>query len=364
MGDHFTVEELVADDSFISYCFQRDETDCLYWEHFVQEHADDIEKIEEAKQIVLGLHVMLKQEHAENKRDEFSIQEEAKPVPKIISLRKIVRYAAAVAAVFILFFIGKELVSNSREHTMEPERPIVQNKTGESILSYKTSNGERRMITLSDKTKIWLNSDSHLRISSEYGEKKREVYLDGEALFDVIHNNSLPFIVHTERYAVMDLGTVFNVKAYKGDVESETSLIKGKVEITVANSERKILLSPNQKVIINGIGEVNPKEKMDPVAPETLSVTLSPLSYSRDSTVIETAWVQNRLEIVDESLYEMKEKLERWFDVNITIKDSSVGEYPFTATFEKENIEQVLKALQYAYHFNYKIKDNDITISK
>ena len=60
----------------------------------------------------------------------------------------------------------------------------------------------------------------------------------------------------------------------------------------------------------------------------------------------------------------MKEKLERWFDVKITIKDDEVGKYPFTATFEKENIQQVLQALQYAYHFNYNIKNNEVNISK
>jgi type II secretory pathway component GspD/PulD (secretin) len=60
----------------------------------------------------------------------------------------------------------------------------------------------------------------------------------------------------------------------------------------------------------------------------------------------------------------MKDKLERWFNVKINIKDNAVGKYPFTATFENEDIRQVLQALQYAYHFNYTIEKNEVNISK
>jgi ferric-dicitrate binding protein FerR (iron transport regulator) len=93
-------------------------------------------------------------------------------------------------------------------------------------------------------------------------------------------------------------------------------------------------------------------------------IILLPLSYTKDSMVIETAWAKNRFEIVNETFGEIKNKIERWYNVKIFFKDEEVTQYPFTASFENESIEQVLKALQYAYYFSYTKNGNEITISK
>ena len=361
MPDHLSVEELIIDDSFINYCFQKGEADCLYWEQYIRDYPVERKKIEEAKQMVLGLHVMLKQEYEDINKP--SLQERHKSFSKIISLKKALRYAAAIAALFVVILAVRMLL-NVTQKSDKPVGEIAVNKVTDRPSVYKTANGEKKVITLSDHTKIWLNAGSELRVDDSYGKENRKVYLSGEALFDVIHDESLPFIVYTDKYEVKDLGTVFNVKAYP-DEESETSLIRGKVEIKMVNSKHSILLSPNQKAVITDNNEPEVKEKETEKSPVRTNITLLPLSYNqKDSAVVETAWTQNRLEIVNEDFFEMKEKLERWFDVKIIIKDAEVGKYPFTATFEKENIQQVLQALQYAYHFNYTIKNNEVNISK
>lgn len=368
MSDNLSVEELIVDDTFINYCFQKNEADSFYWEQFVNDYPDEREKIEEAKQMVLGLHIMLKQVYAENKVNKLSFAEKDKIRTKIISFKKMFRYVAAVAAVFIFILVAREIINVSYKTTDQSTKQISINRAPDSVLFYKTAYGEKKMITLSDNTKIWLNAGSQLRIDEKYGQESREVFLTGEALFDVVHDELLPFIVHTDKYEVKDLGTVFNVKAYPDEEQSETALIEGEIEIQVKNSTKKIFLStPNQKAVINVSGEhqVKDNEKEAPIPVEETTIKLLPLSYNhKDSVVIETAWAQNRLEIVNENFYEMKEKLERWFNVKISIKDSNAGKYPFTATFKNEDIQQVLQALQYAYHFNYTLKNNEINISK
>jgi len=365
MPDFLSIEELIIDDSFHNYSFQKNEADILYWEKFIRDYPSQKEKIEEAKKIVLGLHVMLKQKHAGDEINPNLAEEKNKSHSKIFSVRKIFRYASAVAAILILIVISKKIINVSFNTADKSTNQIATNKLSENIFSYKTANGERKMITLSDNTKIWINAASELRLDKGFGKENRKVYLIGEALFEVTHNESLPFIVHTDKYDVKDLGTMFNVKAYPGDKQSETSLIRGKVEIQLANSTRKIFLSPNQKVVVDNNGGPLVKEKETSVYPLSTQVVLLPLSYDqKDSTVIETAWAQNKLEIENENFYEMKEQLERWFNVKIVIKDDGVGTYPFTATFEKEDIQEVLQALQYAYPFNYTIKNNVINISK
>ena len=364
MPDFLSIEELIIDDSFHNYCFQKNEADILHWEQLIQDYPSQKEKIEEAKQIVLGLHVMLKQKFAGNKIAPNLTEEKNRAHSKILSIKNIVRYGAAVAAVFFLILISKRIINISNNSTNNTIKQTATVKIPGNSDFYKTVNGERKMIVLSDSTKIWLNVASELRVDKEYGKSNRNIYLSGEALFDVIHNESLPFVVHTDKYDVKDLGTVFNVKAYAGDKQSETSLIRGKVEIQIISSTRKIFLSPNQKAVVNN-DEPLLKEKQTSLQPLNIQVALLPLSYDqKDSAVIETAWSQNRLEIVNENFAEMKDKLERWYDVKINFKDVEVSKYAFTATFEKENIREALKALQYAYHFNYSIDGDEITISK
>ncbi|MEO6705699.1 MAG: FecR family protein [Ginsengibacter sp.] len=364
MPDFLSIEELIIDDSFHNYCFQKIETDILYWEQYLSNNPSQKEKIREAKEIVLGLHVMLEQKYAGNKITPDLGEQKNKSHLKVFSIKKIFRYAAAVAAIFIVILISSKMFNVTNGTSNESNEQIASNTTPPEVF-FKTANGERKMITLSDSTKIWLNVASELRVDKGFGTENRDVYLIGEALFEVVHNESLPFVVHTDKYNVKDLGTIFNVKVYPGDQHSETSLIKGKVEIQFPNSTRKISLLPNQKAVVNNNDESSAKENQPSVLPLNTQVILAPLSYDhKDSAVIEIAWVQNRLEIVNENFYEMKDQLERWFNVKISIKDEAVGKYPFTATFKKENIKEVLQALQYAYHFNYKIENNEVNISK
>jgi len=365
MADDFFIEELLIDDSFANYCFQRNEQDILFWKEYIRTHPHQQDKIAEAVQLVLGLHAMLKQEHEADDKNQSPNLTAVKGAGNKQLIQKMIRYAAVVAAVFFIMIAGKKIIELKGSNRNNPKN-ITLSATPTHLLLYKTAKGEKQNILLPDSSRLTLNAGSELRVDKDFGKSNRTVYLTGEALFDVKHNISLPFIVHIDKYDVRVIGTLFNVKAYPGDKLSETALIRGKVEISLKNNPRKITLTPNQKAVIDNTGSnvelqtgsqgnVYPAEK----------VRLLPLSYSsKDSMVIETAWSQNRLEIVNESFTNMKEELERWFNVKIIFKDKEVGDYTFSATFEKETIGEVLVALQNAYHFRYEINDNDITISK
>lgn len=91
--------------------------------------------------------------------------------------------------------------------------------------------GQRAQITLADGTRVWLNAKSTLTYASNFGRSERNVELDGEAYFEVAKNKKLPFYVHTEMNKVRVVGTSFNVCAYKGSKEFETTLVEGIVDI-------------------------------------------------------------------------------------------------------------------------------------
>jgi ferric-dicitrate binding protein FerR (iron transport regulator) len=367
MSDDLFIEELIIDDSFANYCFQSNEDDMLFWREYIKANPAQKEKIAEAAQIVLGLRAMLHQ-GKEDKKYYGKLSLPSKAIPRLTNnktvIQKMVRLAAAVAAVFIIGFAVKSYIDQNSARPGRTNDITVATVPANEVV-YNTTRGEKKTFQLPDGTKICLDAGSTLHMKNDFGKHHREVYLSGEALFDVTHNKELPFIVHSEKYDVKVLGTLFNVKAYPEDPLSETSLIRGKVEISLKSNSQKITLKPNQKAVISNKGENLVLENKQSDLKPAEKITILPLSYSdKDKVVIETAWSQNRLEIVNESFDDIKNKLERWYDVKIIFADEDVSHYTFTATFTKETIDQVLKALQYSYPFTYKKEGEVITISK
>ncbi len=209
-----------------------------------------------------------------------------------------------------------------------------------------------------DGTKVWLNAGSELIYDKNYGNKLREVSLTGEAYFDVVKNPERPFLIHTRKMDIKVLGTAFNVKCYPGEKTTETSLVRGSIEVTLKDRQEKIMLKPNEKLVINNNDYIPAKEnrkqaqelsKTAGVLVEKPIISLSHLTfYPADSTVIETAWVQNRLVFSGENFEEVALKMERWYNVKIKFNDEKLKEETLTGNFEKETVEEALRALQLA----------------
>lgn len=223
----------------------------------------------------------------------------------------------------------------------------------------RAKNGEYKTLILADGTKVTLNAQSELSVSKAFGTKDRNVRLTGEAFFEVAHNRQLPFIVQVAKYKIKAVGTKFNVKAYSNDGYSETSLLEGKVQILVNNrgqDEVYKTLQVNQKFVLN-----NPATA-DAAQPEQQEVV--PLSYDDANQNIETAWVDHFLTFDNTPLTEIKNILERKYNTTIVIENTDVSKYHYTASFQNENIDEVLKALQLSYPFSYKKDGTKIIITK
>lgn len=225
--------------------------------------------------------------------------------------------------------------------------------------------GSKTMITLSDNTKVWLNSGSTLRYSDYSDADKREVYLEGEAFFDVVENKHKPFIVKTTDISIKVLGTKFNVKSYPGENFVETTLIDGLIvieEITARKEQKmNITLHPNQKatftratkeLALDGIS----RKKITPMPIKKVSII-----EKVDPEPI-TSWKDNKLIFNNELFRSLLPKLERWYDVEIQLEDTVINNYRYTGLFEKETVEQALEALKLATPFEYTINKNIIKI--
>ncbi len=235
-----------------------------------------------------------------------------------------------------------------------------------------TKDGSRTKIQLPDGSSVWLNSSSKLTYTTEdFGSKIREVSLVGEAYFDVAKNPNKPFIIHTTQMDIKVLGTAFNVKSYPTDKTVETSLIHGSVEVTLNDRQEKILLKPNEKLVLNK--QQNKSEKSNTLnkqmknkANEKPIIELSHLTiYPKDNSIVETAWMENKLVFRNESLEEIALKMERWYGVSIIINNEDLKKEIITGSFEKESINQALKALQFTNKFTYTSNEvGKIIISK
>jgi transmembrane sensor len=277
--------------------------------------------------------------------------EQLKPKSGIIKFLKIISFvvAACFALVFVMFNKKNVINNHKTNQIMAPQNGISK-------------------IQLPDGTKVWLNSGSKLVYGANYGAEQRAVSLVGEALFDVVKDPDHPFIVTTPTISIKVLGTKFNVRAYATDKTSETSLLRGRIELTVLkNPEKKIILKATDRLTINNeqplvIGKGAGPSK-NGIIEEIPLMALSRIHLAKKDTLpSEALWIENKLAFDAEDFESLAKKLERRYNVTISFKDEEFKKLRFTGKFQNESIGRALKALQSTTYFHYKTDNNHILI--
>jgi len=347
----FNAEDFLVDSTFQQFCAGSDKLCIEYWEKYIAAHPEQANVIAEAKR----LHFIL----SGNKRPlNYQLESLKQTYSSENSLKLSRSYNWLKIAAAILLIAGIGILYRVYD---------VGKKDGAVSIAktFKTKGGERKKITLPDGSTVLLNAQSSLSIGKEFNETCREVVLKGEAYFDVIHNKNKPFKVHTEEFNINVLGTAFNVKAYPDEISSEATLIRGLITMDAVNGDGgTITLKPSQKVTFYKTAPVKDVKKASKPAATHPEIIINHYTLIKDSTIVETAWTQNRIEIYDLNFDEIQDVLEKWFNVKIKFTNAEVEKYRFTATFSQESIEQVMSALQKVENFKYEIKGNQVIISK
>lgn len=241
---------------------------------------------------------------------------------------------AAVALLCIGLTLGVQI-------WIESNKPAV-------YTAFDTESGPRMShIVLPDGTKVVLNASSKFNYSTKYGSSLREVYLDGEALFDVVKNRKVPFVVKTSKQRIEVLGTTFNVLDYASDGYAITTLVSGSVKMQAINNEGNYeeshYLKPNQQAF---------------VYKTTNKIILSTVKIDLDKT-----WVNKIYHFNNEPLSLILKRLEKIYGVKIAIKNEKVKDVRYTGTFELDlPIDQVINIINYDKQFSCIVKDDIITI--
>lgn len=203
--------------------------------------------------------------------------------------------------------------------------------------------GQRISLTLSDGSEVWLNSSSEISYPSSFDKNTRDVYLKGEAFFDVSKNADKKFVVHTADCAVEVLGTTFNIEAYD-DYPFSASLLTGSVKILhKTNINESVILSPGQNVVFK-----NDKFVINPIKNNDF-----------------LSWKDGLIVFKNIEFEALMKKLEKNYGIQILIKNNSLKEYACSGKFRtSDSIDEILRVLQLDAGFAIeKVNDKIICIN-
>ncbi|MEM5565886.1 FecR domain-containing protein [Psychroserpens sp. AS72] len=212
--------------------------------------------------------------------------------------------------------------------------------------------GKRSEIVLSDGSKVWLNSGSKLVFPASFSEDKREVYLEGEAIFEVTHNKKQPFVVKSKDQDIEVLGTVFNVSNYADDDSIFTVLKSGSVQIHYKN-DNLISSKSHLKITPNTLAAYNKKDK----------------TMHSKTVEVETyfSWRDGVFIFKNDALKSIMKKLSRYYNVDIIINDDNLSNQTFSGYLDvNEDLNHVLQIINEAETspFTYKLtKNNQLIIN-
>ncbi|NML20888.1 FecR family protein [Pseudoflavitalea sp. G-6-1-2] len=213
-----------------------------------------------------------------------------------------------------------------------------------------TPRGGQYRLTLPDGSRVWLNAASSIRYPAAFSNTQRSVEITGEAYFEIASNSKLPFKVKTPAGEINVLGTSFNVNAYSNEPVVSTTLISGKVSLTTNNLQQPIVLKPGQQVTYP-----------HPMEEQVKSQKIEIRSIDTEPVI---AWTRNSFMFTNTSLANAMRQIERWYNVEVTIK-GDIGREGIMANLSRDMpISKLMHKLSLTGHLHFSIDGKKITVTR
>jgi hypothetical protein len=225
--------------------------------------------------------------------------------------------------------------------TLVVERHQATRPAATAMQTLAVPRGQHCQITLADGSKIWVNGGSTLRYPSHF-EANRQIELAGEALFDVVKNGNMPFVVSAKGVCVKVIGTRFNVRGYAAEPLT-VSLFRGAVSVYRENNEQQsVVLRPNEQLTVSGEGMT--KHRMDADV---------------------AAWKDGLLVFKSATMAQIITHLQTCYGVKITVKHPSLLNIRYSGKFRQSdgvvNILDIISRVQY-FKVVHKHQSNEIEL--
>ncbi|WP_372937380.1 FecR family protein [Seonamhaeicola sp.] len=395
-----TLNDLLNNDSFIAWVMSNFKTNDGYWSSF----EADLNKSEKAVfnkavDILKKLKTLNIDDYKSNLSEDFIQQQYNKLIddynksvvkkPKVFKLKSLLKYAAVLVLlisiaglVFVTNQSNKNLADNLVETNYNPSELLLQtpdnkyyvisNVKNESLLdengvkvnidtegiSFKfTENSKsvndakykvivpkdkKYLVTLIDSTNVELNSNTTITFTNSVNTKERHIDLEGEAFFDVTHDEKRPFIVQSSDLKIQVLGTEFNVSNYKANGYTSTTLIDGSINVSNQQGESKIIKPGSQAKLLHNQGH---------------------LIVKKVNVQEAVSWTTNRMIFENETLENIIQKINAWYPEKFILNDENIKKYRFTGTLKKQNnLTHFLQMLKYTQGISYQINNDEVTL--
>jgi transmembrane sensor len=331
------IEDFLANESFRSWVLNPTLELDEFWQHWMIANPDKKELLLLAKDVVIK--IRFREYHPESGSKERILKEIRLDTGSWNQPKKTIfmnPWLKIAASIFFVIALGTMAYFMS-----------IQPKNQEQVASIEmifkeNPMGVRTQHTLPDGSIVHLNAGSKLEYPATFQQDKREIYLEGEAYFEVLPDSLRPFNVITNGLEVAVLGTKFNV--ISNDEVQLVALLEGSVRVFDNSSINQLILTPGYKAVL------------DPISKE---ITTRPFDKA-----LMFGWVKGKLVFRDASFDEVVDRLTRWYGVTFSVSNQSyTPEWSYTGTFHNESLEKVLLNMCIIRDFDYQITNDSVLMS-
>ena len=337
----FNAADFIADDSFLNWVLSDDKQSALFWRKFLAQNPDKKEEVDKAIKIIKSLEfqdeVVLnpfqKEKLLERINSRIDSLKNGNGQPKRKKQKNVFRYTGIAASFAIIAFLSYFFFNNFQRTT-----------------TISTDFAEKRELMLPDGSSVILNANSEISYAKDWDEEKiREVWLKGEAFFEVVKTrgkNNVPktFLVHSGNLNIEVLGTAFNVGERRG--ETKVTLISGsvKLENKLDKSAAPLVLEPGEHA------EISTSDKV--------------LKKSKVNTRKYASWVDDLMIFEATELGDIRYVLEDNFGLEVVFEDPQLMQRKFTGVIKTGNIEEFLRTLELSFDIDVTNEDGKIIFRK
>ena len=335
----FDLDDFLKDEFFVRWVKNPDKGSDYFWKSWLKQNPGKKPIIDQAARIIKSINL---NEHYPSDEETNEVLEgiinkidenEEKNHNRQVYIKSIFKIAAAFLLLISFYFLLKDAGK---------ENNIKNLNTQSTAVEKSTQKGQKLNFILPDGSEVRLNADSRLVVNADFGLNDRQVFLEGEAFFDVARDTDKVFIIHTYNIKTEVLGTSFNVKAFREDDKINIAVKTGLVQVITDNTKNPSLLSADEMLVYD-------KEKKDT---EILSFD--------DYEVF--GWKDNILYFRNADFKEIQQKLERWYGVEFVTAGSHIEEQ-FSGSFYSESLEEVIQALNYTSKNRYRLKGKKVYVN-
>lgn len=326
----FQAEDFAADESFIAYYLQTDKSCILFWRDWISHHPEKIDEVLNAEQILamMNFHLPEDEYNFEAKRFEHFLSNEK--LEKTLWKKKNMS-TQMLTLTLLAFLIG--IISFVFY--------FYQNTESSEYITRQSGYGKILFIKLSDGTSVTLNSNSLIKFPKTFNNKKRDVFLVGEAFFEVAKDKSRPFSVDANGTRTTVLGTKFNVSAYKNRSDVKVALMEGKVILSADSGRGTILLKPSEMAVFS-------KQNKH----------LTRKSFDQEEV---NSWRDGSILFHHSDFADIYDKLKNIYNIRL-IDQSGKRNWSYSGRFQKTDYIAIIKSICFAENITFEQTDQTIVL--